>query len=164
MLRELEALLIGRGPYAEQQRLLQNKSKYGSSTTKDFDFSSSSSQHTTNTSSYNPPEPILIPSYRLVPNDFNAQEFWTHAGQTTLKEERFEVDMTIESNSAMRKVEPYAKEVTMLRQNEEADRQPIGRLHYTLKNRSFDAKDLASTAQLYGDDNGEIVLQYLFLL
>ena len=79
-----------------------------------------------------------------------------------VEEERFEVDMAIERNaSAMRKVEPYAEEVSMLRNNEENDGQPIGRLQYQLRTRSLDAKDLASIARLYGDDNGEIVLQLL---
>lgn len=78
-----------------------------------------------------------------------------------IEDERFEVDMAIERNaSAMRQVEPLAEEVSMLRENEERDGQPIGRLNYKPRPRSLHSNHVGAIARLYGD-RGDEILQHL---
>ena len=78
-----------------------------------------------------------------------------------IEDERFEVDMAIERNAvAMRQIEPMAEEVAALRENEEKDGQPIGRLQYQLKPRSLNSIHINAIGRVYGD-NGDEVLEHL---
>ena len=78
-----------------------------------------------------------------------------------IEDERYEVDMAIERNAnAMRQVEPMAEEVTQLREHEEKDGQPIGRMHYKLRSRQLNCAQVNAIARLYGE-SGDDVLQHL---
>lgn len=192
LLKEFEELLIHRGPYAEQERVVKDKSKYGALTTREYDLSQSK---------------LITPSYRTYPPDYPFKDFFTHSGRTEedaqvlndkiisignersspskkqrllhspedydgvrirrnayedamakIEDERFEVDMAVERNaSACRLVEPYAEEVTKLREDEEKDGQPIGRLHYKLRPRSLHSNHIGAIARIYGDRGDEVI-------
>lgn len=74
------------------------------------------------------------------------------------EEERYEVDMIIETNaSAIKQIEPYAEEVSLLRENEEKEGQPIGRLHYELRPNSLHSSHLNAIARLYGEQGDEVL-------
>ncbi|GKY97387.1 hypothetical protein MPSEU_000697200 [Mayamaea pseudoterrestris] len=78
-----------------------------------------------------------------------------------IEDERFEVDMAIERNfQAMRQIEPLAEEVQALREQEEKDRQPIGRLQYQLNRHALNTIHINAVGRLYGD-KGDEVLQHL---
>lgn len=78
-----------------------------------------------------------------------------------VEDDHFEVDMAIERNSAAkRQVEPLAEEAAMLRENEEKDGQPIGRLRYKLRSRSLSTNHIGAIARLYGE-RGDEVLHHL---
>lgn len=78
-----------------------------------------------------------------------------------VEEEIHEVDMAIERNaSALRVLEPVAEEAKRLREQEENDGQPIGRLQYKLRNRALNSIHIGAIARIYGD-SGEEVLQHL---
>lgn len=191
LLREFEEILVGRGPYAEQESVSKDKSKYGSVAAKDHDFSQSERP---------------TPSYRTYPPDYPYNQFFAHSGQTEadasvlnnvvvcvgpertgsskqklfnspedydgvkarrnayedamfkVEDERFEVDMAIERNvSAMRQIEPLAEEATQLRENEEQDGQPIGRMSYQLRSRSMNSTHIGAIARLYGESGDEVI-------
>lgn len=73
-------------------------------------------------------------------------------------EERFEVDFALETNaSAMRQVQPLSEEVSMLKENEEKEGQPIGRLHYELRPRSLLSTHIGAIARLYGEHGDEVI-------
>ena len=75
-----------------------------------------------------------------------------------VENERFEVDMAIERNlSTCRLVEPYAEEVTRLREDEEKDGQPIVRLHYRLRPRSLHSSHIGAIARIYGERGDEVI-------
>jgi paired amphipathic helix protein Sin3a len=75
-----------------------------------------------------------------------------------VEDERFEVDIVIETNgSAMKQIEPYAEEVSMLRENEEKEGQPIGRLRYELRPKSLHSNHLNAIARLYGEQGDEVL-------
>lgn len=75
--------------------------------------------------------------------------------------EMHEVDMAIERNaSVMRALEPVAEEATQLREQEENDEQPIGRLQYKLRSRALNSIHIGAIARIYGE-SGEEVLQHL---
>uniref|UniRef100_A0A7S4MMK3 Histone deacetylase interacting domain-containing protein n=1 Tax=Odontella aurita TaxID=265563 RepID=A0A7S4MMK3_9STRA len=75
-----------------------------------------------------------------------------------IEDERYEVDMAIERNSsAMKQVEPLAEEATALREQEERDGQPIGRLRYRLRPRSLSSNHICAVARLYGESGDEVV-------
>jgi len=191
LLREFEEIVIGRGPYANQETVMKSKSRYGGLKTRDFDFSGCE-------------EPT--PSYRKYPSDYPHSLFVTNPGQTDteasvlnnmlvcvgqkngskrmtrsiedydgvrkrhnafeevmqrIEEERFEVDMAIERNAqAMRQIEPFAEEVQHLREQEEKDGQPIGRLQYQLNRYSMNTIHINAIGRLYGEQ-GDEVLQHL---
>lgn len=69
--------MIGRGPYANQENALKDKSKYGCLSRRDIDFS-----HSENPS----------PSYFTIPSDYPQSLFFSHSGQT-------EVDAAVLNNS-----------------------------------------------------------------
>lgn len=78
-----------------------------------------------------------------------------------IEDERFEVDMAIERNAlAMRQIEPIAEEVTRLRETEEKDGQPIGRLQYKLNPRTLNSIQINAIGRIYGD-NGDEVIEHL---
>jgi paired amphipathic helix protein Sin3a len=78
-----------------------------------------------------------------------------------IEDERFEVDMAVERNAlTMREIEPMAEEATRLRETEEKDGQPIGRLQYQLRPRTLNTTHINSIARVYGD-LGDEVLQHL---
>ena len=58
---------------------------------------------------------------------------------------------------AMRQVEPMADEVTRLRELEEKEGQPIGRLTYKLRSRTLNCSQINAIARLYGDKGDEVV-------
>jgi hypothetical protein len=75
-----------------------------------------------------------------------------------IEEERFEVDMAIERNAlAMRQIEPIAEEVAMLRETEEKDGQPIGRLQYKLKSKTLNSIQINAIGRIYGDMGDEVI-------
>lgn len=191
LLREFEELMIGRGPYAQQEVIFKDKSKYGGLSTRNYDYSHCEAP---------------TPSYRAYPNDFPLSLFLTHPGQLEgdekilntkvvcvgpdrrtdrrlrspesydavrirhnayeeelfrVEDERYEVDLAIERNAqAMRQIEPFAEEVQALREQEEKDGQPIGRLQYQLNRFAMDTIHLNAIGRLYGD-KGDEVLQHL---
>jgi paired amphipathic helix protein Sin3a len=78
-----------------------------------------------------------------------------------LEDERYEVDMAIERNAqAMRQIEPFAEEVRALREQEEKDRQPIGRLQYQLNRYAINSIHINAIGRLYGE-KGDAVLHHL---
>jgi histone deacetylase complex regulatory component SIN3 len=76
-----------------------------------------------------------------------------------VEDERFEVDFAIETNaSAMRQVQPLSEEVSMLKENEEKDNQPIGRLHYQVRpSHSLLSTHIGAIARLYGEQGDEVI-------
>lgn len=75
-----------------------------------------------------------------------------------IEDERFEVDMAIERNAlAMRQIEPIAEEVALLREQEEKDGQPIGRLQYKLKPKSLNTIQINAIGRIYGDKGDEVI-------
>lgn len=67
LIQELEELMVGRGPYADQEMTIKANSKYGTLRPLDFDFAGVASP---------------TPSYRKLPSDFPSKEFYYHPGQT----------------------------------------------------------------------------------
>jgi len=98
------------------------------------------------------------------PEDYDAIRIRRNAYDDIMfrvEDERYEVDMAIERNAmAMRQIEPYADEVSILRQNEEKDGQPIGRLQYQLKKYAINTISVNAIGRIYGE-NGDEVLQHL---
>ena len=75
-----------------------------------------------------------------------------------VEDERFDVDFAIETNlAAVRSVEPLAEEVTVLKEDEEKEGQPIGRLRYELNPNSLDSIRIAAIARLYGEQGDEVI-------
>lgn len=186
LLKELEQILVGRGPYARQESYIKDKSKYGSKRAKDYDF-------------HDCERPT--PSYVSYPLDYPTRLFMQHTGKNDqdvqvlndemvcvgpedvpssgsledynavkvrknayeeamfrIEDERFEVDMAIERNAlAMRQIEPIAEEVELLRQNEEKDGQPIGRLQYKLNSRTLNSIQINAIGRIYGDSGDEVI-------
>jgi paired amphipathic helix protein Sin3a len=206
LLREFEELMIHRGPYANQESALKDRSSYGALRVRDFDFT-------------NCDRPT--PSYCLFPDDYPDLIFLSHPGQSEddasvlnkelvcmdsniheyferdvprkrsretrkrlapgieesdgarkrhncyedvlfrIEDERFEMDMAIERNvHALRRIESMAKEVQTLREQEEKDGQPIGRLRYQLKRNSLNSTHINAIGRVYGE-RGDEILQHL---
>ena len=190
LLKEFETMMVGRGPYADQEEAKKNKSKYGSVRCRDMNFSKSA--HPT-------------PSYYAYPDDFPADSFLVHPSQllsesqvlnstyvsipgkrsrvteslevydgikkrhnayedamARVEDERYEIDMAIARNAqALVQIEPLAQEALALRQGEEKDGQPIGRLQYSLKKgHGISSVVINAIARVYGD-RGDEVLQHL---
>jgi histone deacetylase complex regulatory component SIN3 len=179
-------MLIGRGPYAKQENTIKDKSKYGTKRTKDFDAPDSERpipsyaaypsdypndlfmQHTGQTE-----EDLQVLNNATVcissekmrnsasPEDYDAIRARRNAYEEAMfriEDERCEVDMAIERNAlAMRQIEPIAEEVTMLRENEEKDGQPIGRLQYKLNTRTLNSIQINAVGRIYGDNGDEVI-------
>jgi hypothetical protein len=179
-------IMVSRGPYADQETHMKDKSKYGAKRSRDFDLRDSD---------------LPTPSYSTLPSDYPSSLFMSHVGQTDqdlqalndtlicvgadrmrlsgspedydavrirknayeeamfrIEDERFEMDMAIERNAlAMRKIEPIAEEITMLRENEEKDGQPIGRLKYRLNSKSLNTIHVNAIGRIYGDKGDEVI-------
>lgn len=190
LLREFEEILVGRGHFADQENRLKDKSKYGDKQIRDFDFSgcdkptpsyrslpsdypmnlfhSHSGQSGMDASVLNSSLVCVPPRRgpRLVwsPEEYNGPAERNNVYEENMfkvEDERYEVDMAIERNvMAMRVVEPIAEEVTRLRELEEKDGQPIGRMHYKLRPRQLRSDQIGAIARLYGD-HGDEVMQHL---
>jgi hypothetical protein len=95
------------------------------------------------------------------PEDYDAIKIRRNAYEEAMfriEDERFEVDMAIERNAlAMRQIEPIAEEVAMLRETEEKDGQPIGRLQYKLKAKSLNSIQINAIGRIYGDKGDEVI-------
>jgi len=178
LLKEFERILIGRGPYAKQVNAAKDKTKFGIKRARDFDFRGAEFA----TPSYAPypseyPADLFMQHTgqsdqdREVLNDtvICAYAHLCTRGRKNLYEEamfriedeRFEVDMAVERNAlAMRQIEPIAEEVTRLRENEEKDGQPIGRLQYKLNARTLNSIQINAIGRIYGD-NGDEVIEHL---
>jgi paired amphipathic helix protein Sin3a len=190
LIRDLEQLMNGRGKYAVQQSALKDKSKYGSVRTFDFDLSNCDNHtpcYYSYPSDY--PHSMLmshagqtkwekqvlnetvlcvgkikgernihsIEAYDGIAERHNAYE----EAMMRIEEERYEIDMAIERNAqALRQIEPLAEEVQALKEQEEKDGQPIGRLQYRLNRHTLNSVHTNAIARLYGD-RGDEVLQHL---
>lgn len=196
LLKELEKVLVGRGPFASQEQTKKLKEKYGGFPIREYDLTADASSG------------VLTPSYRTYPADYVFDKFSAEVDQDSdllnyecfcvaplprfnegkgekifmspeyydgikvrcnvyeevlarVEDEMYEVDMAIERNaSAMRVLEPVAEEATRLREQEENDGQPIGRLQYKLRTRALNSIHIGAIARVYGD-SGEEVLQHL---
>ena len=76
----------------------------------------------------------------------------------------YEMDMAIERNSStVRQLQPLYDEVIRLKECEERDGQPIGRLQYKLRSganrreRSINNVHVGAIARIYGDSGDEVV-------
>jgi histone deacetylase complex regulatory component SIN3 len=67
LLREFEEIMVGRGPFAQQEAALKDRSMYGSLRARDFDYSNCT----------NP-----TPSYRSYPGDYPYNLFISNPGQS----------------------------------------------------------------------------------
>jgi hypothetical protein len=216
LMKELEEVLIGRGPYADQQNALKDKSKYGALRIRDFDWTNATTTQ-------------VSPSYFTYPSDYPHALFLSHPGQTEsdasvlnselvcvagvyvmknenaagtarpknnrnmkqlnkrkfcpsieesdgskhrcntyeemmfrIEDERYELDMAIERNThALRRIEPFAKEAQGVREQEEKDGQPIGRLRYQLHRSSLNTIHINAIGRIYGDRGDEIIQHLL---
>ena len=190
LLREFENLLIGRGPYATQEAARTDRSKYGSLRARDMDlvdceqptpsyraypsdypsavFLVHPSRHQLESQMLND-DFVAIPAKRSKVTDsletydgikkrHNAYE----EAMSLIEDERYEVDMAIARNAqALVQIEPLAQECLRLRQGEEKDGQPIGRLQYQLKRRhAITPVVINAIARVYGD-RGDEVIQHL---
>ena len=78
-----------------------------------------------------------------------------------VEDERYELDMAIERNThALRRIEPFAKEAQAVREQEEKDGQPIGRLRYQLHRSSLNTIHINAIGRVYGD-RGDEIMQHL---
>lgn len=196
LLTELERVLVGRGPFANQEHMKKLKGRYGGYPIREYEFADPSTSA------------VVTPSYRKYPTDYvfdkfsaemekdsellNYECYCVAPGRNSnegrsekylmspeyydgiklrcniheevlarVEDEMHEVDMAIERNaSAMRMLEPVAEEATRLREQEENDGQPIGRLQYKLRNRALNSIHIGAIARVYGD-SGEEVLHHL---
>jgi len=180
LLNEFQEILIGRGPYADQLTNQKDKSKYGALRCRDVELSTKISpsyaeypkdyshdlfmSHTGQTEG----DAQVLNSTLVSVGKDRTQMCSTKTRRNAyedvmfrIEDERFEVDMAIDRNAlAMRKTEPIADEVQMLREGEEKDGQPIGRLQYKLNARTLNSVHINSIGRIYGE-NGDEVIQYL---
>jgi len=187
LMREFEQLILERGPFAQQETSKKGKSKYGAVTSKEFEINMCEKltpSYITYPSDYKyddfhsfsgqTEEDASVLNTKVVcVGSSSKNRLWTspecydgirarrniyEEAMAKIEDERFEVDMAIERNSsASRQVEPIAKEVSMLRENEENDSQPIGRLNYKLRPKSLHCNHVGAIARLYGDRGDEIL-------
>lgn len=186
LMKEFEEILVGRGPYARQESSMKDKSKFGAKRSRDFDFRDCDRPNTSyvmlpsdypstlfmsHTGQIDQDAEVLNDKLICVvteatgsPEDYDALRIRRNAYEEAMfriEDERFEVDMAIERNAlAMRQIEPIAEEVAMLRENEEKDGQPIGRLQYRLNSRTLNSIQINAIGRIYGD-NGDEVLEHL---
>eukprot|EP00594_Rhizosolenia_setigera_P008265 CAMPEP_0178955992 /NCGR_PEP_ID=MMETSP0789-20121207/9949_1 /TAXON_ID=3005 /ORGANISM="Rhizosolenia setigera, Strain CCMP 1694" /LENGTH=1418 /DNA_ID=CAMNT_0020637757 /DNA_START=123 /DNA_END=4379 /DNA_ORIENTATION=- len=89
------------------------------------------------------------------PEDYNGPKLRKNECEDALyriEDDRFEIDMAIERNaSAMRALAPMAEETKTLKELEEKDGQPIGRLKYHIKHK-INTNHLGAIARVYGGD------------
>jgi paired amphipathic helix protein Sin3a len=191
LLREFEEILVGRGHFADQENLLKDKSKYGDKQVRDFDFSgcekptpsyrtipsdyptnlfhSHSGQSGMDASVLNNTL-LCLPARRstrfvLSPDEYDGPSERNNIYEGNMfkvEDERYEVDMAIERNGkAMSDVEPISQEISRLKDQEEKDGQPIGRMQYKLRPRQLKSFHIGAIGRLYGDHGDEVVQQLL---
>lgn len=183
-------ILVGRGPYAIQIDNLKGKNKCGAKRARHYDFGDAErvtpSYHFLPedflkdvfyvNSGQSPEEKLILNSDAVCvplsssmpginsPEDYDCLKVRRNPYEEAMfriEEERFEVDMAIERNAlAMRQVEPIAEEVAMLRETEEKDGQPIGRLQYKFKPKTLNSIQINAIGRIYGD-KGDEVLEFL---
>lgn len=189
LMKEFEEVLIGRGPYASQQSRQKDKSRYGGKRTREFDFKDARRPtpsyveypkdypvglfltHTGQTDEDSKAQnhtlfcvgPEVQKSSTGSPEDYDAVRIRRNVYEDVMfkiEDERFEVDMAIERNAlAMRQIEPIAEEVQMLREGEEKDGQPIGRLQYKLNHRTLNSIQINAIGRVYGEHGDEVIQQ-----
>lgn len=183
LLADFESILVGRGPYASQQSTMKDRSKYGALSIRMCDFSRSDNptpsywtypldhpQKRYSHSGQSKDEGLVLNTVVVcVGQDTKRTSLENYDGPKVRKnvyeeimfkieDERFEVDMAIErNNSALRLVEPMAEEIISLKEGEERDGQPIGRMHYTLRSNTLGPVHIGAIARLYGDFGDEVV-------
>lgn len=75
-----------------------------------------------------------------------------------IEDERYELDMAIERNvRALGLIEPLADEAKSLREQEENDGQPIGRLRYRLNRGALNSIHINAIGRIYGDRGDEVI-------
>ena len=207
LLSEFEKILVGRGPFANQERNKKLRSKYGAYPLREYDLGDEEERKISQSywkfpADYTPDpnnydeglkgQPYVRHKLTDVQNKscYCLAQDWTNSDDKASESRRFlksleaydgikvrrneyeevlarvedemhEVDMAIEQNaSAIRALEPVSIEATRLRENEEKDGQPIGRLQYKLRLHCLNSIKLAAIARIYGE-SGEEVLQHL---
>lgn len=188
LLRAFEELMVGRGPCANQVASHKDKSKYGAIRMRDFDFShcdnptpsyfalpadypknllmAHSGQSNVDGSvtkcnfvcvGASENKAMSIEDYDGVRERRNMYEEMMFR----IEDERFELDMAIERNAnTLRRIEAFAEEAEILREREEKDGQPIGRLQYKLNKYALNSININAIARVYGE-RGDEVLQHL---
>ena len=196
LLSELEKVLVGRGPFAIQEKTKQFKGKYGAYPIREYDLGDASTKTTPSYQTY-PKDYLFLPAtgedesktgevsvlnyecfsiaqdwstedkgekYFKSPESYDGIKSRCNVYEEVMarvEDEMHEVDMAIECNaSVMRILEPVAQEATLLREQEEKDGQPIGRLQYKLRHRALSSIHIGAIARIYGE-SGEEVLQHL---
>mmetsp|Transcript_29093 Transcript_29093/g.79860 ORF Transcript_29093/g.79860 Transcript_29093/m.79860 type:complete len:698 (+) Transcript_29093:1680-3773(+) len=187
LLREFEQVLVGRGAFARQEQLRKDKSKYGSSRVRDMDFLDSSKptpsyrsypedypvgQFLVHPSQHQSEAQILNDSYMCVASKRSriTDSLEAYDGikkrhntyeetMARVEDERYEIDMAIARNAqALVQIEPLAQEALRLRQGEEKDGQPIGRLQYRINTQNaISSVVINAIARVYGDRGDEVV-------
>ena len=185
LLREFEDVLTGRGTYANQEMVFKDKSKYGATPSCEFDTKDDEQRPTPsyvpypadypsslffNNSGQTDLDSTVINDELACVGDENKNRSIEHSDAVAkrrnayeqamfrIEDERFEVDMAIERNAhAMRQIEPIAEEVKNLRDREEKDGMPIGRLQYKLKSRSLNSIHINAIGRIYGDKGDEVI-------
>lgn len=187
LLREFEQIFVGRGPFAQQEEKRKDKSKYGSVRVRDMTIEGCA-QPTPSYRSYPQDYPAatflvhpsrLLSEARIINGTFVSvakkrsritDSLETYDGikkrhnvyeeaMARIEDERYEVDMAIARNAqALVQIEPLAQEALKLRQGEEKDGQPIGRLQYKLHRRNaIGSVVINAIARIYGDRGDEVI-------
>ena len=180
-------IMVCRGPYAAQMDNLKCKHKGGTKRTRQFDFGDServtpsyhflpddflkdlfyrhAGQSVEDAAVLNS-DVVSVPATNQMHGtnsceDYDSAKMRRNPYEEALfriEEERFEVDMAVERNAlAMRQIEPIAEEVAMLRETEEKDGQPIGRLQYKLKSKTLNSIQINAVGRIYGDMGDEVI-------
>jgi len=179
-------ILTGRGPFANQQNAAKDKSKYGSLSMRMCDFSKSEpvtpsymkypSDHPQKRYSHSGQslwreDAAVLNTTVCSVGDVNSKRFGIEEYDgpkmrhnvyeeilNKIEDERFEMDMAIERNFAtMRLMQPIADEIIALKEQEERDGQPIGRMRYKLMPKALGPNNVSAIARLYGDKGDEVV-------
>lgn len=188
LLREFESVLVGRGRHADQLRAEVNKSKYGYANLGDIDYESDKCENPTPSYFVLPsdyPESsffkhsgqsaedravlnseLVCPAKRSMEDDYVLSHHVYAKEMFKLEDERYEVDMAIERNaSAIKNLEAVDKEIRDLKEIEETEGQPFGRLTYKLKYDSINQNTVHAIGRLYNLESSDIfqskILHYL---
>ena len=83
------------------------------------------------------------------------------------EDERFEVDMIIDSNMCtIRLLEPVAEEIKLLKMSDEADSAVVisSKINFQMDKKHLSAIHLFSIARIYGEHGNEILGRKLYIL